>query len=153
MEQWKEIEGYDYPYEVSNMGRIKLSNGRITEGFNDGYGYKRICLRKDKKNKQLFVHQLVGLYFIPNPNNYTIINHKDEVKTNNNVDNFEWCTIKYNNEYSKNKPVKCIETGKIFKSAREAAKYYKLWKHAISNAANPNQPTKTTAGFHWQYID
>ena len=128
MEQWKEIEGYDHPYQVSNYGRIKLSNGRITEGFNDGYGYKRICLRKDKKNKQLFVHQLVGLYFIPNPNNYTIINHKDEVKTNNNVDNLEWCTQKDNvcHGTCQQRRIEKVSKGKIIQYDKQG-NIIKIW--------------------------
>lgn len=62
-------------------------------------GYKVVILYKDGKKKTYLVHRLVAIAFIPNPNNLPIINHKDENKTNNNVNNLEWCTYEYNNTY------------------------------------------------------
>ena len=62
-------------------------------------GYKCIKLSKNQKYYPFKVHRLVALAFIPNPNNYEFVNHKDENKQNNIVSNLEWCTKKYNNEY------------------------------------------------------
>jgi hypothetical protein len=65
----------------------------------DTKGYYQVCLRNDKGKKMFVIHRLVAMAFIPNQNNYKQINHKDENKTNNNVDNLEWCDNKYNANY------------------------------------------------------
>lgn len=102
---WKDIPGYEGLYQVSNTGRVRSLNyngTRKTKVLKQGTnkdGYKRIKLYKDGKFKVYLVHRLVALAFIPNPNNYPIINHKDENRWNNNVDNLEWCTYKYNSNY------------------------------------------------------
>ena len=71
------------------------------QSTDNGNGYKLIGLRKPKhKKKNFYVHRLVAEAFIPNPQNYTYINHKDYDRGNNNVDNLEWCTQSYNNKYS-----------------------------------------------------
>ena len=67
----------------------------------DGNGYRRIILKDINKHKHLlYLHRILAETFIPNPNNYPCINHKDENKTNNCVDNLELCTIQYNNTYN-----------------------------------------------------
>ena len=103
-EIWKTIEDYE-DYEVSNYGRVKSLNYRkskqeqiLKQGTNK-YGYQVVALYKDGKQKMFLVHRLVAMSFISNPNNYEQVNHKDEVKTNNNVDNLEWCNCKYNINY------------------------------------------------------
>lgn len=112
-EIWKSIPGYEEYYEVSNTGKIRsitrtiiMKNGQsrtykgemksLTE---TNQGYLRVSLYKDNKQKTFFVHRLVAMAFLPNPNNYSIINHKDENPLNNNVDNLEWCTQEYNVNY------------------------------------------------------
>lgn len=102
---WKDIEGYKGLYQVSNTGRVRslnyLHTGKtkvMKQGTNKG-GYKVIGLHRNGKRKVHSVHRLVALAFIPNPNNYPFINHKDENKTNNAVWNLEWCTPKYNSNY------------------------------------------------------
>lgn len=104
-EIWKDIEGYEGRYMVSNLGRVKSMKYRhhnkveiLKEDFK--FGYKRVCLfNKDGKRKRMRVHRIVAKAFVPNPNNYSIINHKDENKENNRADNLEWCTQKYNINY------------------------------------------------------
>lgn len=104
-EQWKTISGYEDLYQVSNYGRIKSLNYRNTKEERilklntTKDGYQLVGLYKDKKLKWLQVHRLVAMAFIPNPNNLPQINHIDECKTNNHVDNLEWCTAKYNINY------------------------------------------------------
>ena len=103
-EIWKPIEGYPN-YEVSNLGRVrslnynKTNQTKILTPWNNGSGYKLVGLRKDGKRKMFQVHRLVAIAFINNPNNYQIINHKDENPSNNYVENLEWCTHKYNLNY------------------------------------------------------
>ena len=103
-EIWLPIDGFD-GYEVSNYGRIKSLNynktkqEQILKQDTNKKGYQRVCLYKDRKRKKFLVHRLVANAFIDNPNNYEQVNHKDEVKTNNYVDNLEWCDCKYNINY------------------------------------------------------
>ena len=102
IEIWKPVVGYEGLYEISNMGRvksIKFNKEKILSLQKDKYGYLRSGLRKMGKLKNCFVHRLVAEAFIPNPNNLPIVNHKDENKQNNCVENLEWCTVKYNNSY------------------------------------------------------
>lgn len=96
-ENWKPVEGYEN-YEVSDFGRVKSSNC-ILKLRKDKYGYLRISLRKNRMLKTFTVHKLVATAFIPNPDNLSQVNHKNEDKTDNRVENLEWCTPKYNNSY------------------------------------------------------
>lgn len=108
MEVWKYVPGYEGLYQVSTLGNVR-SIGRTVKGrFHNGKdlklrydpdGYRRVMLCKNGKVKGFKVHRLVAMAFIPNPNNYPMINHKDETKDNNNVFNLEWCTAAYNNTY------------------------------------------------------
>ena len=104
-EIWKPIEGYEGRYEVSNLGRVKSFaqdriNGKIKVGNKDYKGYLNLLLYDGNGNKKWHrVHRLVASAFIENPNNYPQVNHKDEIKTNNRVDNLEWCTNEYNANY------------------------------------------------------
>lgn len=104
-EIWKDIPGYEGKYEVSNLGNVRSLNYNHTgeikllkQGTNKK-GYKLVNLCKNGKQKCYLIHRLVAMTFIPNPNNLPIINHKDENKVNNNVNNLEWCTYEYNNNY------------------------------------------------------
>lgn len=103
-EIWKTID--DYPdYMVSNMGRVKsLGNDKtrkekILKGGKDKYGYLFVKLWKEGKHKMFRIHRLVATAFIDNPNNLPQVNHIDEDKSNNRVDNLEFCTAEYNLNY------------------------------------------------------
>ena len=105
-EIWRDIEGYEGLYQVSNWGRVKSlkkkgnSKERIlTASNNNTKKYWRVQLSKNDKIKHFAVHRLVALAFIPNPQNLPQVNHKDENKDNNNVLNLEWCTVKQNTNY------------------------------------------------------
>ena len=113
-EIWKDIEGYEGLYQVSNKGRVKSLKRKICSNSNHKYNtlsekllklsgggkYIQVILCKDGKTSAKLVHRLVAQAFIPNPNNLPCVNHKDENKKNNDVRNLEWCTYKYNNEYN-----------------------------------------------------
>lgn len=103
-EVWKPIIGWENLYEVSNFGNVRTLHYKkpyLMHPVTDANGYKRISfvLPNSKKYKRYGVHRLVAQAFIPNPDNLPEINHKDEDKTNNHVDNLEWCTTKYNCNY------------------------------------------------------
>ena len=110
-EIWKDIEGYEGLYQVSNFGRVKsldryvLRNGNslfvkgivLSQLNNRGYLTVRLC--NSGKYKNYFVHRLVACAFVENLNNYTEVNHIDEDKHNNDFRNLEWCDRKYNVNY------------------------------------------------------
>lgn len=117
-EIWKDIEGYEGFYQVSNKGNVKRVATvvcRHQPNKRDAYqpikekilkhgkrkdGYLVVVLCKEGKCKSMLVHRLVATAFLPNTNNYPIINHKDENKQNNDFRNLEWCTHLYNNTYN-----------------------------------------------------
>jgi hypothetical protein len=101
-EQWRDINGYEGLYQASDEGRVKslrFGKEKILKARDDGHGYFQVGLFKDGKQVFKRVHRLVAEAFLPNPNNYKEINHKDEDKTNNSVENLEWCDRKYNINY------------------------------------------------------
>lgn len=108
-EIWKDINDYEELYQISNLGNIKSLNRvlkdnrvwkeRIMKPVKDKDGYFCVNLYKNNKTKRFKVHRLVAQAFIPNPDNLPCVNHKDEDKTNNNVENLEWCTHEYNSNY------------------------------------------------------
>lgn len=111
-EIWRPIVGYEGLYEVSSTGRIRsvdrivfqqgrnqMYRGKIMMPYKNNSGYYAIRLSKNNKKNNELVHRIVAKAFIPNPNNYPVINHKDEVRINNNISNLEWCTYKYNINY------------------------------------------------------
>ena len=107
MEIWRDIEGYEGLYQVSNLGRVRSLNykrtGKVQNMKLGTYpnGYKMVDLKKNKNRKAHLVHRLVAKAFIPNPNPDQLceVNHKDEDKTNNCVENLEWCDVKYNSNF------------------------------------------------------
>ena len=112
-EIWKDVEGYEGLYKISNMGRLyRIKKDVITEGYVDENGYPVVSFFKDRKNTSVRVHTLVARAFVPNPNNLPFVNHKDENKRNNRADNLEWCTQKYNINYGKNKEVMSRNNGR-----------------------------------------
>lgn len=111
-EIWKDIKGYEGLYQISNLGRIKSLERKIIRQHSTTMllkekilkqqnmnGYKIVRLSKNNTIKQYLVHRLVAVAFIKNPNNYKEINHKDEDKSNNKLDNLEWCSHNYNINY------------------------------------------------------
>ena len=108
VEIWEDILGYEGLYQISNLGNVrslKYWGGKRIHAMSPiqmKNGYWVIRLYKDKGTKGFLIHRLVAQAFIPNPDNLEMVNHKDENKSNNCVDNLEWCTRSYNQIYSMN---------------------------------------------------
>lgn len=109
MEVWKNIAGANESYQISNLGRVKsvqrvATNGRpvnerILKTRINKRGYEYVCIQIAEKRKTIKIHREVAKAFIGNPHCYKEVNHKDENKLNNRVDNLEWCDRKYNANY------------------------------------------------------
>lgn len=177
MEVWKPIPNYEGYYEVSNVGKVRSvtrtiidSKGRqftrkgkeLSPGLKNGY--LRVTLSKDGINKDIYIHRLVATVFLPNPNNLPVINHKDENKLNNCIENLEWCTYEYNNNYGttkersaqkRSKPVimcdkETHEPIKEFPSLAEAARSLDMSSHGnISMVLNGTR--QSASGYWWKY--
>lgn len=109
-EIWKDIHGYEGLYQVSNLGRVKsLPRGKqwpyrqthnnIRKPKLNKNGYLCVNLSKENNVQWFNVHRLVAMTFLPNPYNLPEVNHKDEGRIDNRVENLEWCTHQYNLTY------------------------------------------------------
>lgn len=150
-EIWKDCKGYEGKYQVSNFGRVwSIGSQKYLKGFIDKDGYIRVYLTaKNGKTKIEKIYRLVALAFLDNPNNYTQVNHKDENKQNNCVDNLKWCDIKYNNTYSKGKAIKCSELNKVCKCSQDTV--IELNKDGISIRKCCKGQLKKVSGYLWEY--
>ena len=104
MEIWKDIEGYEGLYQISNLGRVRslaraTTSGKVLKQMKK-HGYMNVCFSKNNVDKYFRVHRLVALAFIPNPENKPTVNHIDGNKANNNVSNLEWATHSENETHS-----------------------------------------------------
>ena len=179
-EVWKDIEGYEGKYQISNLGNVKSLQYRGHEGVIrnlvpkvNNYGRLWVELMKDGKKRQFLIHRLVGMAFIPNPDNLPQINHMDENPKNNRVDNLEWCTGEYNVHYyierhpmaarnrkstgkyhrKLDKPVNQIDfDGNIVKQwddARTVVNEFGYNQWSITQCCDGKR--NTAYGFRWQY--
>lgn len=121
-EIWKDIKEYEGLYQVSNFGRIKSlprkgTYARILKPSTNKDGYLQVHLCKNGKLKTFLVHRLVAEAFLDNPNNLPQVNHKDENPQNNNVENLEFCSAKYNTNFgNRNKKIaEKMTNGKLSK--------------------------------------
>ena len=165
-EVYKKIK--EFPnYEISNKGNIReketkqIKSQSICTG-----GYLQVRLKNKKYSKLCLTHRLVAQTFIPNPDNLPQVNHKDEVKTNNCVENLEWCTNRYNAIYGtklkrtseslkgrKRRKVRCKETNEIFNYLKEAS----IAKGSCGASSRFISECcrgirKSWKGFTWEYV-
>lgn len=175
LEEWRPIKGYER-YEISNQGRVRHSRtGKIRKLGTVKCGYSMIGLRElgTSKMKNLSIHRLVAIAFIPNPENKKCVNHKDGDKSNNCVDNLEWCTHSENTKHSfrnglqihpqlgkygwnsfNGRPIKQIDliSGKVIKeygSICDAARHVGVHNENIRACANGI--TSQCGGYKWEY--
>lgn len=178
-EIWKDISGCP-GYQVSNIGRVKsierkvkLKNGsirtireRILKPEKNSGGYFRVKLCKNGKEKSVLVHRLVADAFLTNHLNLPQINHRNEIKEDNRVDNLEYCDAKYNSNYGtrnermaktltnhpkKSKQVKCLETGIVYLSLGDIQRKFGFSQSNICKCCNGKR--NTCGGYHWRYVD
>ena len=169
MELWKEIEGFNKRYFISNKGKIrseytyrynkrtkkveKVVRTKFLKQTTDRQGYKVVSLYNNNFKKTYKVHRLVANAFILNLNNLLVVNHIDENKINNDVTNLEWCTQKDNVLHSIHKLLqkrKIIRSdGKVFNSITQAMKEMKLKSNHISDVCNGKR--KSTGGYTFKY--
>lgn len=174
-EIWKDIEGYEGYYQVSNLARVKslsriinTKNGKIfhvkemiIKPILQCTGYYSFNLCKSKKRETCNLHRLVAIAFIPNPLNLSQVNHRDEIKTNNSIENLEWCDRSYNRNYGTcqeritNKQRKTLLQMNL--NGEQIKEWYSLNSAGrsgfsaskISNCCNGLR--KTHKGFIWKY--
>jgi hypothetical protein len=139
-EEWKDIKGYEGLYKISNSGRVKrlgkwvnAGNGyyakeKILKNYKKDNGYLVVGLTINSKEKRFYIHRLVSQAFIPNPNNYPCVNHKDETRDNNNIDNLEWCTYEYNINYGSRREKFCKAMSKAIYQYTKNMGFIKKWE-------------------------
>ena len=164
-EIWKDIKDYEGLYQVSNWGRVKsIKFGKeriLKQHINIKGGYYYVCLLKNGKHKNYYVHRLVAEAFIPNSYNLPQVNHRDENKLNNNVDNLEWCTNEYNHNYgtinerisqSQSKPVLQYDlNGNLIKEWKSVNECGRNGFNQGDICKCCNGKRKTAKGFIWVY--
>lgn len=178
-EIWKDIKGYEGCYKISNTGKVlstertivtKFNNrkhvtrNRLLKPFVNKRGYFIVSLNKNNMKTKYSIHRLVAEAFIPNPSNLPQVNHKDECKSNNCVENLEWCTAKYNVEYSKT--LLCAQAARqrsvmqftknnqpinVFPSSAEASRMTGVCQSNITLACQGKY--KTAGGYIWKYYE
>ena len=139
-EIWRDVPHYDGLYKISNYGRVKSfckGDEQYKVQHDNGRGYMTVQLYKNGKMKNEYVHRLVALAFIPNPNGLPQVNHKDEDKQNNYVDNLEWCDATYNNNYG-------THTQRVVETHRDKGTYEQARERWFST--NPSKTNPKTRG-------
>ena len=165
MEVWKTvvIDGVTYDgYEVSNYGKVRSLNynrtGKVQElkPCKDRNGYLTVVLCQKDKQRSFLVHRLVACTYIPNPENKPTVNHINENKEDNRVENLEWATMKEQVQHGtslerRSKKVLCVETGVIYDSTMEVERQTGLSHGNISKCCKGKY--KTCGGYHWEYVE
>lgn len=116
-----EFIGYEN-YVITDMGKVwNIKRKHWVRPRDDGFGYLQVALYKDGKAKNFRVHRLVALAFLPNPDELSDVNHRNEIKSDNRLENLEWTSHKDNCNYGTrnerlSKKIYCVELDKVFKS-------------------------------------
>lgn len=154
----RKVKGYS-DYIISEFGDVyslKSHKYLNQEKGKDGYYYVQLC--EGGKRKRVAVHRLVAESYIDNPLGFPVVNHKDENRENNEADNLEWCTEKYNSNYGSarikqakavSKAVVCIETGEVFLSQKAAGETKGITHKHICECCKGKK--QTCGGCHWRY--
>lgn len=160
---WKDIKGFEGLYKIDRCGNVlNVKKNVLLKPFNNGNGYLKVHLYKERKDNKKYVHRLVAETYIPNPDELKEVNHKDENKANNNVENLEWCSHTYNMNYgthnqrmslSKSKAVLQLDINlnviNEFVSSREADRILGINNSNIIQCCKGKR--KTAGGYYWKY--
>jgi uncharacterized OB-fold protein len=161
---WWAVPGYEGYYEVSSGGQVRalarvlhglfyrgqqrVLPGRLLSPRPNRYGYFQVSLSRDGKVSTFTLHRLVATAFIENPRQLPQINHKNNDKHDNRVENLEWVTAAKNMEHSFGLPVLCENTGAVYASPRSAAQALGLSVHAVRNCLRGAQ--KQSRGYSFR---
>ena len=149
-EIFKDVKGYEGYYEISNLGRVRSTSykgKKILKPAVTKNGYLNVIFCINQKKEHKFIHRLVAEAFIPNVNNHSTVNHKDENKLNNCVENLEWLSVEDNNRYSNSKMLtkeKVLQIPSLIDQGYtqlEIAKYFNVSRRAIQSILR---------GEHWK---
>lgn len=161
METWRPVVGHE-KFEVSSLGRFRISPEKIYALEIDKRGYVQVIVRDKGERIHLRIHREVAKAFIDQPSGKDYVNHIDGDKTNNRVDNLEWCTASENHlhrvhvlgkapTYHKTVKVLCVETGVVYESCNSAA------RAVGGDGSNINKCCRRThwthKGFHWRFAE
>lgn len=169
---WKEIPDTDGKYLISTDGEVMAISRRVKFGNVFRWTKTNIRTARKKENgyleleilgKHHYIHRLVAEAFIPNPDNLPCINHKDENKENNSVENLEWCDYSYNANYgTRTKRAKekqfgdrfvviNLDTGEVYKTPKDASRATGIHNDSISRVCKGK--SKTAGGYRWRYLN
>lgn len=156
----RDIQGYEGLYGITSCGRVwNYKSQKFLKPANRK-GYLIVCLCKDGIKEMYFIHRLVADAYIPNPDHKPQVNHKDEDKTHNYINNLEWTTAGENYNYGTRteriakalfKAVYCVELDKTFDSMNEAERQTNINHGSISSCCKGNR--STAGGYHWSYCN
>ena len=173
MESWKTINGFDN-YAVSTLGRVQnIKTGKILTPYTTKNGYKVVNPSRGGVSYNCYVHRLVAEAFIPTDDTSLQVNHINGIKSDNRLDNLEWCTSSENHLHRSKilgikrsaehmsmmcdlakvthyRPVVCVETNVVFSSVVDAARSVNRKPCSLVDALKGRH--ETCAGFHWQYV-
>lgn len=164
-EIWKDIEGFEGLYQVSNLGRVtRVTTGRILKSGKDKDGYLQVTLCKDSTKYTKKIHRLVAQAFVSNSENKPEINHIDEDKANNRVNNLEWSTRKENNNHgthnersSRTQSIPIISTNLKTGECREFYGTNECGRQLDLNPGHINEVLKgkrrQTGGYTFKYLN
>lgn len=163
MEIWRDIEGYESIYQVSNEGRVKslkFGKEKLMKPIFDGSGYMMVVLFKNGVGNKRKVHKLVAEAFITNPNEYTIVHHIDHNKTNNIAGNLEWMSKeKHDGLHKVEKTEKLSKVVYQYTFDGELVKIWNSTRECSRNGFNEGNVAsccrgerKTHKGYIWKYV-
>ena len=155
----KDIKGYEGLYAITSCGKVwSYRSKKFLKSCKQSTEYLAVTLCKDGTRKSYTIHRLVAEAYLPNPNNLPQVNHKDENKTHNYINNLEWCDNTYNVNYgtrnkrvgrARSKTVICVETNIVYHSPTEVEQTLGIDASSIHKCCKGKR--HTAGGYHWRY--